>query len=982
MMKHKLIASAAALLLASLSQVQAQTPIAQWTFDNIAVASYVPNPIPSINNSVGAVSVAGLGMTGYTTGTNDPDVLLGVTGDTGANGNTNYTRVWRVRGQKSGNGWSSTAPIGAQGAQFSVDTSAFTGIQVAFDWYATTQGDANLQLQYTTDGTTWHNVAITIPNAAAQGLALVDNTSGSDANSVPGFYVSDNVLINGSPAGQGWFTNLNASITDPAAANNPQFAIRLVNASTGASCVSTAGTPLNNTSGNWRFDNVIISGTGSSAISPPVITNSLVATVDGPFTNTFPDNPTWRAKIGGIRVNNTTLATSAYAISAGKIVYTPSASALLQTAGSLTITISSTNYSTDLVTQPIAPGAPKKLAVTAQPIAPTGNGGTLVAQPALSVMDQYSNIATNCAATFTAAPSSGWSFGAGSGLAQVLNSGTATFTNLSAISAAAVSGATITFTASSTTNLGALPFTTTNSSAFNIPAPATTGFTRGNLAVLQEDLATKNSTFSILELSPTAANQASPVNTFPISATGTNAMRESSSGSTGRLADSDDGTLVCFGAFLDGNSATADETTIDPRGAGTLNAAGAFVLQAQYVGLGDATANQVRSAVSVDNITWYMGDKGGVYTNNQFNPNNPYIGGADSNVRSLKSFGGTVYALQQAGGTQPTVLLLAEIYDLNGAEELYPVDGFPVDGNVLDFHMVQSGQNGSMYDTMYYIDPTNTTSGAIFKYYFSGYDDNGLPAFSPAGSWLTPNGGDGLCAATNAAGGVDLYYTTGTGGTAGNSVVMVHDSAPWNQPINLTATNLLYTVGAQATLKGIAFTPNPILATNVAFNPNTASVLAGGTTNLAGAVQIAPTNATYATVTWHSDNPAVATVNAVGLVTGVAGGTAHVYVTTTDGSNLSATNSVTVIATVITPITFTRGSVKVTGSGASASASFSFTNASGLSFSIRATNNIAAPQPWPSLGTAVESPAGSGNYQFTDPTPATNSSLFYLISQP
>ncbi len=980
-MKNKIIAAIAAALLASLSQTQAQTPIAQWTFENDAVASYVPNPLPSINNSVGAVSVAALGMTGYTTGTNDPDVLLGVTGDTGANGNTNYTHVWRVRGQKSGNGWSSTAPVGAQGAQFSVDTSAFTSIQVAFDWYATTQGDANLQLQYTTDGMTWHNVAITIPNAAAQGLAFVDNTTGSDANSVQGYYVSDNVLAYGSPAGQNWFTNLNASITDSAAANNPQFAIRLVNASTGASCVSTAGTPLNNTSGNWRFDNVIISGTGSSAINPPAITPSSVATVDGPFTNTFTDNTTWRAKIGGIRVNGTALPTSAYAISAGKIVYTPSASALLQTAGLLSITITSTNYSTDLVSQPIAPGAPKYLAVTSQPLAPTGNGGTLVMQPALSILDQYANIATNCAATFTATPSSGWSFGPASGLAQVLTAGTTTFTNLSAVSAAAVSGATITFTASGTVNLGALPSTTTNSATFNIPAPRTTGFTRGNLAVEQEDLVAKNSTFSILEVSPTIASQSAPVNIYPISATGTNAMRQASSGSTGRLADSDDGTLLCFGAFLDGNSATADETTIDPRGAGTLNATGAFVLQAQYVGLGDATANQIRSAVSVDNITWYMGDKGGVYTNNQFNPNTPFIGGPNSNVRSLKSFGGQVYALQQSGSTQPTVILIAQIYDNNGTEELYPIDGFPVDGNAADFHMVQSGHNGSMYDTVYFIDPTNTTSGAIFKYYFNGtYDDNNVPAYSLAGNWLTPNGGDGLCAATNAAGGVDLYYTTGTGGTAGNSVVMVHDSAAWNQPINLTATNVLYTVGAQATLKGIAFVPNPILVTNVALSPSVSTVLAGGTTNLAGAVQITPTNATITAVTWHSDNPAVATVNAGGLVTTLAGGTAHVYVTTTDGSNLSATNTVTVVATLITPITITPGSVEVTGSGAFASASFSFTNATGLSFSIRATNNVAAPQPWPVVGTAVEGQAG--HYQFTDPNPATNSSFFYIISQP
>ena len=42
-------------------------------------------------------------------------------------------------------------------------------------------------------------------------------------------------------------------------ANDPNFAIRLVNASTGADDTTTSGAALNNTSGNWRFDEVTIS---------------------------------------------------------------------------------------------------------------------------------------------------------------------------------------------------------------------------------------------------------------------------------------------------------------------------------------------------------------------------------------------------------------------------------------------------------------------------------------------------------------------------------------------------------------------------------------------------------------------------------------------------------------------------------------------------------------------------------------------------
>lgn len=63
--------------------------------------------------------------------------------------------------------------------------------------------------------------------------------------------------------------------------------------------------------------------------------------------------------------------------------------------------------------------------------------------------------------------------------------------------------------------------------------------------------------------------------------------------------------------------------------------------------------------------------------------------------------------------------------------------------------------------------------------------------------------------------------------------------------------------------------------------------------------------------------------------------------------------------------------------------SFAFTNYTGLSFSVLATNNLAAPRStWPVNGAAVENPAGSGNYQFSDPNPATNTTRYYLLRQP
>ena len=243
----------AAVLVAGVVTVARADVITAWTVENNAIA--VNNgPAPS----TGSGTAASLGMATYATpnvGVTTDDVLQGATGDTGVNGVADLSQIWRVRAQAgaagAANGWSSTAPIGAQGVMFAASTVGYNNITVSFDWYATSQGEANLQLQYTTDGSTWKNVAVT-PSGSSAGLAFKTNTS--SANTVKGSYVS----ITG--GGQGWFTGLTASISDPNAANNPKFAIQMVNASTGADCISASGTALNNNSGNWRFDNVVISG--------------------------------------------------------------------------------------------------------------------------------------------------------------------------------------------------------------------------------------------------------------------------------------------------------------------------------------------------------------------------------------------------------------------------------------------------------------------------------------------------------------------------------------------------------------------------------------------------------------------------------------------------------------------------------------------------------------------------------------------------
>ena len=100
--------------------------ITQWAFEN------PPNPI-AVNNSpapsTGAGTASSIGMDVYPTpniGVTTDDVLNGVAGDTGGNGNANLTQIWRVRAQAgaagAANGWSSMAPIGTQGAVFAAST--------------------------------------------------------------------------------------------------------------------------------------------------------------------------------------------------------------------------------------------------------------------------------------------------------------------------------------------------------------------------------------------------------------------------------------------------------------------------------------------------------------------------------------------------------------------------------------------------------------------------------------------------------------------------------------------------------------------------------------------------------------------------------------------------------------------------------------------------------------------------------------------
>ncbi len=116
---------------------------------------------------------------------------------------------------------------------------------------------------------------------------------------------------------------------------------------------------------------------------------------------------------------------------------------------------------------------------------------------------------------------------------------------------------------------------------------------------------------------------------------------------------------------------------------------------------------------------------------------------------------------------------------------------------------------------------------------------------------------------------------------------------------NVTSTNLIFNDGTNQTadlsrdkngwyMNNVWYDSNPgtgVAVTSVSLSPTSASLNVGGTQQLTPTVL--PTNATNKSVTYSSNNTAVATVNASGLVTAVANGTATITVTTVDGSKTS-----------------------------------------------------------------------------------------------
>jgi uncharacterized protein YjdB len=130
------------------------------------------------------------------------------------------------------------------------------------------------------------------------------------------------------------------------------------------------------------------------------------------------------------------------------------------------------------------------------------------------------------------------------------------------------------------------------------------------------------------------------------------------------------------------------------------------------------------------------------------------------------------------------------------------------------------------------------------------------------------------------------YSSNNTGVATVNGSGLVTAIASGSATITVTTQD-----GNKTATAAITVNSSNVAITSVSLSPTTAALSVGGTQQLTPTVL--PSNATNKAVSYASNNTGVATVNASGLVTAIANGTATITVTTTDG-NKTSTAAITV----------------------------------------------------------------------------------------
>ncbi len=329
----------------------------------------------------------------------------------------------RVRGAPN-NGWATHAagaPQYSQGIEMDISTAGYANIQFSFDWYSTTQGIRDLQFQYNTNTSNsagWTNFGGTSPTGT--------------------YIATPNDFYNapGSPS-------INVNLSSIAGANNdPTFGVRLVAAfdSTGnlpnefASAALSGGSTViyNNTSGNWRFDNLTF--TGSQGSSAPAITSANSTSV-------------YAGQAGTFQVNTTGSPAPIYSLTGAPSWVTINSSGLLSFATSRPTISSSTPYTFTInASNGVAPNAQQSFTVTDTVAAPSFTSG--------SSASVYAGLSGTFQVTTVAGPATtGYSLAGAPSWVSINNSGLMTFTNPASVTTTTP----LTFTLKATNSVGTTP---------------------------------------------------------------------------------------------------------------------------------------------------------------------------------------------------------------------------------------------------------------------------------------------------------------------------------------------------------------------------------------------------------------------------------------------------------------------------------------------------------------------------------------------
>ena len=279
----------------------------------------------------------------------------------------------------------------------------------------------------------------------------IGGTSTIYANNVWTAQLSDASGSFASPLAIGTLTGISAgtvSATIPAGTiNGTGYKIRVVGSAPG-------------TTGTDNGANITITN-GTS----PTLIAAAGATVDNSFNVTFADDAAWRTAITSVTINGTPV-TAGYSVLSGAITFIPSTvtANLLQVNGTKIIKVIATGYNDAIVSQAVGVGVDNKLAVKTQATSPLSSGGLLVTQPVISIQDQYGNLTASTASITANVGTGAWTIGGTSVIPAI--AGTATFTNLTATSAA-FTAATISFTSGT--------LTAVSSNSFNVSVPVSGG---------------------------------------------------------------------------------------------------------------------------------------------------------------------------------------------------------------------------------------------------------------------------------------------------------------------------------------------------------------------------------------------------------------------------------------------------------------------------------------------------------------------------